>query len=42
MSNIEQYTITYLNQAWDVYKEYLKKNKGQDIDYPGYEIKFGN
>lgn len=36
------YTLTYLNEQWDIYKKYLKDNENKDIDYPGYEIKFGN
>lgn len=40
MSNLEQYTLTYIREMWQVYEKYLKDNKYKDIDYPG--VKFSN
>jgi hypothetical protein len=40
MNNVDAYTLTYLNEYWNIYKKYLKDNKNKDIDYPNFEINF--
>lgn len=40
LHNIEQYTLNYINKMWDVYCDYIDKNKGKDIDYPDFTLKF--
>lgn len=34
MHNIENYTLNYINEMVEVYKNYLKKNEGKDIKFP--------
>jgi hypothetical protein len=38
MHNIEQYSMRHVYMMYDIYKKYLKDNKGQDIDFPNYTI----
>lgn len=39
LRNLESYTLTYIYELWDMYKDYLKNNKNTDIEFPGYNIK---
>lgn len=38
--DIDNYTITVINNLWNIYLKYLDDNKNKDIDFPGYELKF--
>lgn len=37
--NIENYTLSELDELMNVYKKYLNDNGGRDIQFPGIEFK---
>lgn len=39
MKNIEMYTLQYIDEFEEIYKEYIKENKNKDVEYPNIDFK---
>jgi hypothetical protein len=42
MENIEDYSLSNVREYWEIYKKYLKDNKGVDIDHPDFKLNLGH
>ena len=42
MENIEGYSLSNIREYWEIYKKYLKDNKGVDIDHPDFKLNMGS